>query len=113
MYLGGGADAGPRRFCALKVGATGEIVVGDDGSSSGALAWRNRANAHILTPLVYEGVLYVCNDRGILTVYDAASGEQIYRQRLGPGGSFGASPVTADGRIYFTNQDGDTFILET
>jgi outer membrane protein assembly factor BamB len=111
IYFGGGADAGPRRFYAIGAGASGEILPGDNGEASGALAWRNRANAHILTPLVYEGLLYVSNDAGILTVYEARTGEQVYRQRLGVGASFGASPIAADGRIYFTNQDGDTHVL--
>jgi outer membrane protein assembly factor BamB len=66
-----------------------------------------------VTPLIYDGLLYVCADNGILSVYDAKTGEQVYRQRVGPtgNGAFGASPVAADGKVYFTSQDGDTFVL--
>jgi len=65
------------------------------------------------TPLVYGGLLYNCRDNGVLSVYDAKSGRRLYQQRLGEGGSgFTASPVAADGKVYFTSEEGEVFVLK-
>jgi outer membrane protein assembly factor BamB len=42
-------------------------------------------------------------------VLDAVSGKALWQKRLG--GEFSASPILADGRIYASNQGGDTFVL--
>ena len=48
-----------------------------------ALAWQTeRGSPYTGTPLVYDGILYVCTDNGILSAYDAATGERIYQQRV-------------------------------
>ena len=57
-------------------------------------------------------MLYTLNNNGILTAYDAKSGERIYRARVGGGGSFSASPVAADGRLYLASEDGDIFVVQ-
>ena len=54
---------------------------------------------------------YVVNDQGIVWVLDARTGEEIYsRQRLRPG-TYSASPVLADGKIYITNESGLTSVF--
>jgi outer membrane protein assembly factor BamB len=56
--------------------------------------------------------MYVVNDNGILTVLDAKNGREIYKARVGGGGStFSSSPWAYDGRIFFLSEDGDTFVL--
>ena len=62
------------------------------------------------TPLVYGEYLYNCQENGVLSCYRAKSGERLYRKRLGGGRmGFSASPVAADGKIYFTSEVGDVF----
>jgi outer membrane protein assembly factor BamB len=53
--------------------------------------------------------LYVTSDTGVLTVVDAASGSVHYQARLG--GNYSASPVLADGRIYFQSEEGVTTVI--
>ena len=48
---------------------------------------------------------------GRLTAYDAATGETIYRQRVGSADSFSASSVAADGKLYFTTEEGTTYVV--
>jgi outer membrane protein assembly factor BamB len=72
----------------------------------------NAEGTYIHTPLFYDGILYTCGNNGVVTAYDGASGERIYRARVGGGGSFSASPVAADGRLYFSNEDGDIFVVK-
>ena len=65
------------------------------------------------TPLVYGPHLYASRDNGVLRVYDAATGNRVYEQRMGDGKTgFTASPVAADGKIYFTSEDGDVYVLK-
>jgi outer membrane protein assembly factor BamB len=54
--------------------------------------------------------LYVVNDAGIASCLDARTGETHWRQRLP--GSYSASPVFADGRIYFLSEEGVTTVIQ-
>ena len=49
------------------------------------------------------------SDAGIATCIDAHTGKGIWQKRLD--GDFSASPISAEGRIYFCNQDGQTFVV--
>ena len=45
--------------------------------------------------------------------YDVVTGKQIYQERLGgTGGAFSASPVAGDGKVYFSSEDGDIFVVK-
>jgi outer membrane protein assembly factor BamB len=54
---------------------------------------------------VYANLLYTCANDGRLTAYDAKTGERVYRQRVGAG-THTASPIAADGKLYFTTEEG-------
>ena len=65
------------------------------------------------TPVVYGDLLYTCSNQGVLTAYNAKTGERIYQERLGgKGGAFTASPVASDGKIYLSSEDGDVFVVK-
>jgi len=70
------------------------------------------AGIYMQTPLVYESELYACNDAGILACHDAATGERLYRERLGDGSyGFSASAVAGDAKLYFTAESGLVHVL--
>jgi len=98
---------------AIRVGAQGDISLGDGETSNDHIAWSiPRGGAYMQTPLVYGDFLYNCRDNGVLSVYDAKTGDRKYQQRLGGGGGgFTASPVAADGKVYFTSEDGDVYVV--
>lgn len=74
--------------------------------------WTNNLGADVPTPTTDGEILYVVNDRGILTALDPKTGEEIYpRQRLEPG-TYSSSPLLADGKIYATNEDGTTVVVK-
>ena len=79
----------------------------------GAIAWRHEnGSPYTPTPIVYEGLLYVLRDNGVVTAYDVKDGARVYQQRIANGtGGFSASPVAADGKLYFTSEDGDIFVV--
>jgi outer membrane protein assembly factor BamB len=81
--------------------------------ADGTLAWKvDRGSPYMPTPIVYEDLLYVLTDNGVLGVYDVKTGTRVYQRRIAEGaGGFAASPVAAAGRIYFTSQDGVVYVV--
>jgi outer membrane protein assembly factor BamB len=74
------------------------------------IAWTLDRGAPLTpSPLVVGDELYVVNDNGIASCLDASSGSGYWRARLG--GNFSASPLSADGRIYFLNEEGETTVI--
>lgn len=61
------------------------------------------------TPIIVEGLLFMVSDTGVATCLDAKSGKQLWQKRLG--GEFSASPILADGRLYFGNREGKVFVI--
>ncbi len=98
---------------AIRTNASGDITP-KDGKPSEQMAWmQSREGAYMQTPLIYDGLLYNCRDNGVLSVYDAKTGERKYQQRLAEGKTgFTASPVAAGGKIYFTSEDGDVYVVK-
>lgn len=46
-------------------------------------------------------------------MYNAKTGERLYQQRLGDkAGSYSASPIAADGKVYFTSEDGEIYVVK-
>ena len=64
------------------------------------------------TPIVYGDYLYTCSDSGIVTCYQAKTGKQVYKERLGGSGGYTASPVAADGKIYFTSEESGVRVIK-
>ena len=74
------------------------------------VVWRiNQAAPHNPSPLLVGDELYFVSDNGIASCVDAKTGKVHWRERLG--GDFSASPVFADGRIYFLNEIGEVSVL--
>ncbi len=110
VYVTGGYPP-VRPIYAVKPSATGDISMPKGATSSESVVWSNTSGTYIPTPLYYDGIFYTCGNDGVLTAYDGKSGERLYRARVGGGGSFSASPVGADGKLYFANEDGDIIVV--
>lgn len=84
-----------------------------EGGAAKYLAWMvERRGNYMQTPLAYRGLLWLCYDSGVLTCLDAATGEELYRERLEEGGGgYTASPVAGDGKIYLVNEQGDVVVI--
>jgi outer membrane protein assembly factor BamB len=89
------------------------LAVRPDGSGDVTrthVAWRLGRGAPLTpSPLLVGNELYLVTDAGIATCVDAETGTIRWQQRLN--GSFSASPVFADGRIYFQSEEGVTTIV--
>lgn len=65
--------------------------------------------------IIVDEQLYTINDmQAIITSFEAKTGNVLFQGRLGnaPKEGFSASPVTVDGKVFFTNDEGETFVLK-
>lgn len=102
-----------RPIFVVKAGARGDLTLPAGQTASEAVVWsRTGRGSYMPTPLVYDGILYVLANNGLLDAYDLKTGEEIYRQRLPLVGSgFSSSPVAADGKLYLSNEDGEMLVI--
>jgi hypothetical protein len=115
LYVATGSQGESNRpVFAVRPGASGDITLAKGETGGAHVAWSHpRASAYTSSPLVYRGRVYIVNDNGILAVFDAATGKEFYKARVGGiGNTFSASPWANDGRVYFLSEDGLTFVIE-
>jgi outer membrane protein assembly factor BamB len=62
------------------------------------------------SPILVGDVLYMISDAGILTAMNAQTGDEIFQERLG--GSYSASPILANGHLYFCDQKGTVTVVK-
>jgi outer membrane protein assembly factor BamB len=75
------------------------------------VAWRvKRGVPNKPSILLVDGLIYMIGDTGIASCIDAKTGDQVWQQRIG--GEYSASPVYADGRLWFFSEDGRTIVLK-
>ncbi len=102
-----------RPIYAIKPGGRGDISPTGGETRGEWVAWSIQpGGVYIPTPIVYQGVLYALQMNGRLTAYDAKTGEVLYRQRVGHADSFSGSAAAADGRLYFTTEEGTTYVVQ-
>ena len=99
---------------AVRLGATGDISLKGEEKANQHIAWsQTREGAYMQTPLVYGDYLYTCRDNGVLSCYEARTGNRVYQVRLADGRTgFTASPVAGDGKIYFTSEEGEIHVVK-
>ena len=61
------------------------------------------------SPLLHDDLLYLVDDNGVAVCFDAASGDMVWKKRLG--GKFSASPLLAGEHLYFGNHEGEVYVL--
>ena len=101
-----------RPVYAIRPGGSGDISLAAGTSSSEIIPWSNSTEGtYIPTPIAYGDHLYTVNNNGVVTAYDARTGQRAFRGRVGAGGTFSASPVAADGRLFFASEDGEVYVV--
>lgn len=87
----------------IKLGGSGDVT------SSHVAFSAKRGVPLISSPLVTGGRVYMTTDLGILTCLDAATGKEVWRERLS--GNYAASPTLADGKIYLFSEEGNGTVI--
>jgi len=74
------------------------------------IAWRTtKGVTYVPSPIYHDGRFYVVSDGGVVTCFDASTGNEAWKGRLE--GAFSSSPILADGRFYVTNEAGVTHVF--
>ncbi|MEM7383893.1 MAG: PQQ-binding-like beta-propeller repeat protein [Verrucomicrobiota bacterium] len=77
------------------------------------VAWEvNRSVPEIPSPLFHDNLIYQVRKGGILSAIDTGTGEILYRTRLDAPGQYGASPVLANGHLYFVSNPGRITVVQ-
>jgi outer membrane protein assembly factor BamB len=106
--FGGGGKGGSKPLMAVKAGASGDITQKE------AVAWQlPQAGPATASPLLYEGYLYVLEERsGLLSCYDAKNGKKVYKERLQGARGFTSSPWAYDGKVFCLDDSGTTHVVQ-
>jgi outer membrane protein assembly factor BamB len=107
MVFTSSGRAGPT--FAIRPGGNGDVT-------STHVVWSTpKGSPFVPSGIVHDGLLYLVNDmQSILTVYEAKTGTLVYQGRMGVAQreGFSASPVVVNNELYFTNDDGETFVVK-
>jgi outer membrane protein assembly factor BamB len=93
-----------KELWAVKADGQGDVT--DTG-----VAWKLKTHVgKYASPLLVDGLIYTAAEESFISCLDAATGETIWTERVG--GKYAASPLYADGRLYFFDQQGTTTVLK-
>ncbi|MHC4207469.1 MAG: outer membrane protein assembly factor BamB family protein, partial [Planctomycetota bacterium] len=100
---------------AVRISAKGDISLAKNQTSNEHVAWSYpKGGNYMPTPIAYKDYIYFGSDRGTLTCLVPDTGEIKYREKLSSKSvAFTASPVASDGKIYFTSEMGDIYVVQT
>ena len=98
------APSRERPLLALKAGGRGDVTLTH-------LAWSTNNGPDVPTPVTDGTYFYIVRDNGVLWCLDAKTGAPVYGPQRLRRGTYSASPVLADGKLYATNEDGDTSVV--
>lgn len=107
-YLFGGYPT--QGSAAVKLGGKGDVTASH-------IAWTSKTSTYVPTPVLHKGHLYVVNDQGFAICMNAATGEDVYRERVIEGGGRGrgkpfyASPVLVGENLYCVSRRGGTYVI--
>ncbi len=92
----------------LRPGGSGEIS-----ESPEFVAWRYPDKTpDVPSPLIHDGLVYLCRENGNLMCLDAETGEEYYHKKT-VRDRHRASPVLADGKIYLTSRSGTITVVRS
>ncbi|MEX2112019.1 MAG: PQQ-binding-like beta-propeller repeat protein [Pirellulales bacterium] len=102
-----------RPVFAIRPGATGDITLADGETANEYIPWSlQKMGPYNTSPIVYGGLYYTLLDRGMLTCHDAKTGELVFdRTRFPQGASFTASPWAYNGKLFFLDENGSTYVM--
>ena len=93
-----------KEMWAVKTDGAGDI-------SDTGVVWKLRTHVgRYSSPLLVDGLIYMAAEESFVSCFEASTGNVIWTERVG--GKFAASPVYADDRLYFFNQEGQTTVLK-
>jgi len=110
LYVNGGRG---RPLFAIRPGAAGDISLKQGERSNEHVAWSEpRGGTYLPTAVAYDGALYSVSETGILTRFDAKTGDVTYKTRIDPAATaFTSSPWAYNGKVFFLSEEGRTYVV--
>jgi hypothetical protein len=99
-YLGGR----PGDALAIRTGGKGDVT-------SSHRLWKTSKGATVTSPIFYQNYLYWMNDLGVAYCVEAKNGNLVYQERVPGADQVYASPIFANGNIYYLTRTGKTFVV--
>jgi outer membrane protein assembly factor BamB len=104
LFACSGDGGGDRHMVALR-------LIGNGMPTKAEFAWENRKDFPYVPTLLARGDhLYFVNDKGFAGCFQAATGKQVWLERL-PDTKFTSSPVLIDGKMYAPSEQGDVYVI--
>lgn len=102
-----------RPMRAVQVDAAGDLTPTEAGVTKPGIAWEHdRRGSYMQTPIVVGPLLYGCTDIGLVTCFEAKTGEVRYSERLSSRGEgFSASPVSDGRHLFYTSELGNVYVV--
>jgi outer membrane protein assembly factor BamB len=96
------------KLMAIRLGREGDLTGTD------ALLWsQTRGTSYTASPVLQDNKFYALTDNGVLSCFNATTGEPYYHQkRLPQADSFKASPVAAGGKLYLASESGMVTVIK-
>jgi outer membrane protein assembly factor BamB len=92
-----------KRLLAVRPDGTGDVT-------DTHVAWSaRRGTPEIPSPLIVDDLMFMVTEGGVVSCLEAKSGQQVWKGRLD--GNYWASPLYADGKIYFFSQEGNVSVI--
>jgi outer membrane protein assembly factor BamB len=92
-----------RHVLAIRPDGTGDVT-------ETHISWRTTKGAgYVPSPVAWDHHVFLVTDEGVATCWEAKTGKQCWQERLGR--RHHASPIVADGKLYFTDVEGITYVL--
>ena len=107
------AHGSSRPMRAIRLDAKEDITPADVGGTNAAIVWAHaRSGNYMQTPIAVGDFVFGCADNGVLTCFDAKSGNINFSERLAPGNEgFTASPVSDGRNLFFSSENGNVFVV--
>ncbi len=104
LFINAGGSPGATHLLAVRQGGVGDVT-------DSHVVWKMTEDVpHESSPVLVGDLLYLMSDKGVLNCKEALTGKTVWTERLD--GDYGASLLYAENRIYMTNKDGKTTIIQ-
>jgi outer membrane protein assembly factor BamB len=94
-----------RPLVAIRTGGRGDVTASHK-------LWSTDLGPDVPTPVTDGKYLYILRDNGTVYCFDIANGAAVYSGQRAAPGTYSASPILADGRLYLTSEDGTTTVIK-
>lgn len=111
VFIPSGFSSG--QVMAIQPGKSGEVIDANattEPTTQLRIAWKSKRNVPKKPSLIFVNkLLFGIDDNGVATCWEPKTGESLWNERIG--GNYSAAPIAAEGRIYFSSEEGKVTVV--